>query len=164
MIGLRVDPEFSETLPSQRNAPVQPQRPPLLPIPRLTTGLSLSSRAVSELLESTGAGQQGPRSLPHPPGTNPAENPRGEGRAGTGFAESRERSSQGVSSGAPGPPKGLGTGAGALQALHFSCASGFQVSGRGYGSVIENTRYVSQGPRSYFLRETLRVSQVIDQK
>lgn len=48
---------------------------------KLTTDLTcpLSSRAVSELLEPTGAGQQGPRPLPHPPGTDPTEDPRGEG-------------------------------------------------------------------------------------
>lgn len=39
----------------------------------------LSSWTVSELLEPTGAGQQGPRPLPHPPGTDPTEDPRGEG-------------------------------------------------------------------------------------
>lgn len=37
---------------------------------------------MSQLLEPAGAGQQGPRPLPHPPGADPAENPRGEGRPG----------------------------------------------------------------------------------
>lgn len=48
---------------------------------KLTTGLTfpLSSRAVSELLEPTGVGQQGPGPLPHSPGTDPTEDPRGEG-------------------------------------------------------------------------------------
>lgn len=153
MIGLSVDPEFSEALPSQRNAPVQPQRPPPLPTPRLTTGLYLSSWTVSELLEPTGAGQQGPRSLPHPPGTDPEENPRGEGRAGTGLAVPRHRSSQSARSGAPG-------------ACELSVPAVVWVPGfwEGYGSLTENAWCVSQGPASCFLRQTLLVSQGIDQK
>lgn len=38
---------------------------------------------MSELLEPAGAGQPGSEPLPHPPGTDPAENTRGEGWPGT---------------------------------------------------------------------------------
>lgn len=75
---------------------------------KLTTGLTcpLSSRAVSELLEPTGAGQQGPGPLPHPPGTDPAEDPRGEGEPeadSLDLVESRLRSAPRLSD----PPESL---------------------------------------------------------
>lgn len=74
--------EFSETLPSEGNAPVQPQECPILSNPELTHGLfSLSSWVVSELLEPARAGEQGPGPLPYPPGADPAEDPRGEDSA-----------------------------------------------------------------------------------
>lgn len=77
-----VDPEFPETLTSEGNAPVQPQE---LPLPSNhnwpLASPSLCSWAVSQLLEPAGAGQQGSRPLPYPPGADPAENPRGEGSA-----------------------------------------------------------------------------------
>ena len=74
--------EFSETLPSEGNAPVQPRECPILSNPELTPALSsLSSWVVSELLELAGAGEQGPGPLPYPPGADPAEDPRGEGSA-----------------------------------------------------------------------------------